>query len=84
MDEKREPGTDPARPNQRFARPAREGLRVAYYGSRGRRYLKDAGEWVEWTTYWARRQRDGDVVVEDPPSPAKPKARKKPTTNAED
>jgi hypothetical protein len=46
-----------------------DGRRVRRPDGRGG-LLSDAGERVEWNSFWQRRLQDGDVVYVDDPAPA--------------
>lgn len=62
---------DPAR---RFLKPA-DGLKVRNPDRGG--HLKPEGDWVQDSSFWRRRLRDGDVIETTPPAPSKAAAEKK-------
>lgn len=48
----------------RIVKPAREGQQIRRPDGRP---LPPEGGRVEWSSYWQRRLRDGDIILTDPP-----------------
>ena len=59
---------------QKFIKPARAGLLVRDHQSK-LRPLPAEGKSVDWDVTWARRLRDGDIVIVAKPEPRKEAAK---------
>lgn len=59
--------------SKRYIKP-REGLVVRRPDNA--QPLPAAGDWVRWSSYWRRRERDGDIVAANPPKKSKPANKK--------
>lgn len=70
---------------RKFIKPAKPDLIVRDHADK-LRPLPAEGKEVAWDATWARRERDGDIVVPETAKPAKPvvRPRSEKTTKSED